>query len=87
MDRSTFHIFPTYSQQKYIYMNQKDGFTALLLSIFLGYLGIDRFYLGKPITGTLKLLTGGLGGAWWLYDVIMIGTDSMTDGRGVPLKW
>jgi len=27
-------------------MPQKDWMTALLLSIFLGGLGVDRFYLG-----------------------------------------
>ena len=32
----------------------KNPTTALLLSIFLGYLGIDRFYLGDIMQGSRK---------------------------------
>ena len=37
----------------------KDPTTLLLVSIFLGGLGIDRFMLGETGMGILKLLTGG----------------------------
>ena len=60
--------------------------TALLLSIFLGWLGIDRFYLGKIGTGILKLITFGGFGIWWLIDVILIATSSMTDKQGKKLQ-
>jgi TM2 domain-containing membrane protein YozV len=40
----------------------REFLIALILSIFVGYLGIDRMYLGKVWTGLLKLITaGGLG--------------------------
>ncbi len=37
----------------------KDPTTILLVSIFLGALGIDRFMIGDTGMGVLKLLTGG----------------------------
>ena len=34
----------------------------LCLCIFLGYLGVHRFYTGKVKSGVLYLFTGGIGG-------------------------
>ena len=48
---------------------QKEFLVALLLSIFLGQLGIDRFYMGYIGTGILKLITFGGCGIWWLGSV------------------
>ena len=68
-----------------INMNSTKKVTALLLSIFLGELGIDRFYLGKIGTGLLKLITVGGGGIWWIIDIILIASGSMKDKRGNEL--
>ena len=38
----------------------QDPTVMLLISIFLGYLGVDRFLLGEVGMGVLKLLTCGL---------------------------
>ena len=42
---------------------------AWVLLTFFGLFGLHRLYLGKLFTGLLYLLTGGLFGAGWLYDL------------------
>jgi heme O synthase-like polyprenyltransferase len=42
---------------------------AWVLLTFLGLFGIHRFYLGKWITGLIYLVTGGLIGIGFLYDL------------------
>lgn len=60
----------------------KSKVVALILSIFLGELGIDRFYLGYICTGILKLITCGGFGIWWLIDLIMIATGKLKPKDG-----
>ena len=60
----------------------KSKVVALILSIFLGELGIDRFYLGYIGTGILKLITCGGFGIWWLIDLIMIATGKLKPKDG-----
>jgi TM2 domain-containing membrane protein YozV len=64
----------------------KDWSLALLLSIFLGFLGIDRFYLGYTGLGILKLLTAGGCGIWSLVDAILIAVNKLPDSLGRPLR-
>lgn len=63
----------------------KNKTTALILSILLGELGIDRFYLGYTGLGILKLITGGGFGIWWLVDIILIATGKLTAKDGSEL--
>ena len=59
--------------------------TAWLLSLCLGFTGADRFYLRKPATGVLKLLTLGGAGIWWLVDLFRITKEYAADGASMPL--
>ncbi len=65
--------------------SEKEWVTALILSILLGGLGVDRFYLGQVGLGIGKLLTFGGFGVWWLIDVILFATRSVRDQNGLPL--
>jgi len=62
----------------------KDKTIALILSILVGGLGVDRFYLGYTGIGVLKLLTGGCFGILWIIDIINIATGKLgpADGSG-----
>ena len=50
----------------------KSTMTMLMISIFLGGLGVDRFMLGQTGAGIGKFLTGGGCGIWWLIDLFSI---------------
>ena len=65
---------------------QKEWLITLLLAIFVGGLGIHRFYVGKIGTGIAMIFTCGGAGIWTLIDIIMIATGSFTDANGQPLK-
>ncbi|CAI2348994.1 unnamed protein product [Caenorhabditis sp. 36 PRJEB53466] len=46
--------------------------TAVLFSIFLGFLGIDRIYLGYYAIGLIKMFSLGGLFVFWLVDIILI---------------
>lgn len=63
----------------------RNKFVTLLLCIFLGYLGIHRFYLGKTLSGIIYLCTGGFFVVGVIVDVFLILTGSMRDADGREL--
>ena len=62
--------------------SDKSFIATWLLSLLLGVLGVDRFYLGKVGTGILKLITLGGAGIWWLIDLIITLSGSQRDKQG-----
>ncbi|EKO16614.1 TM2 domain-containing protein [Leptospira kirschneri] len=58
---------------------------TFLLCLFLGVLGVHRFYTGKIGTGILMLITGGGCGIWALIDLIMILLGNYKDSQGNPI--
>ncbi|MBI5388310.1 MAG: TM2 domain-containing protein [Verrucomicrobia bacterium] len=63
----------------------KSWLVTLLLAIFLGGLGVDRFYTGHIGLGILKLITCGGLGIWALIDIIFVAMGKRTDKDGNPL--
>lgn len=64
----------------------KSKTTAIILSVLVGSLGVDCFYLGYTGLGILKLLTCGGLGIWTLIDLIRICTGSLKAADGSELQ-
>lgn len=62
--------------------SEKDWLVTLLLCLFVGGIGVHRFYAGKIGTGILQIITLGGCGIWTLIDLIMILTGNFTDKNG-----
>lgn len=85
---------PGYPAEFVLYVDPlaKSRMTAGLLGIFLGALGVHRFYLGYTSIGVLQILvtiaTCGIGGFWGIIEGILIlsGSGIKTDADGRPLR-
>ncbi|MDT0169785.1 Ltp family lipoprotein [Pseudarthrobacter sp. BRE9] len=76
---------PTYGYGQAAVSN-KSFLVTWLLSLLLGVVGVDRFYLGKVGTGILKLVTFGGLGIWALVDLILVLANKTRDKQGLPLE-
>lgn len=79
---------PQYSNPNGV--SDKSKLVAGLLGIFLGSLGVGRFYMGDTKTGVwqlvVSLVTCGIGGLWGFIDGILILVNGGVDGQGRPLR-
>ncbi len=66
--------------------SDKSRGTAFILSYFLGWFGVDRFYVGHTLLGILKLLTFGGFGLWMLIDNVLFALGAVKDAQGRPLQ-
>jgi len=62
--------------------SEKSWTAAFWSSVFLGFLGVDRFYLGYGVLGLIKLFTFGGFGLWWLIDVVLLLMNRLPDAEG-----
>ncbi len=64
---------------------EKSWLVTALLSFFVGFLGIHRFYTGYIVIGIVQLLTLGGCGLWALIDLICILANKFNDAKGKAL--
>lgn len=50
--------------------------TAVLLAVFLGFLGVDQFYLGRPWIGVLKALSCSGALIWLVISLLRNSNDA-----------
>ncbi len=83
-------------------VSDKSKLAAALLCVFLGTLGVHRFYLGRVGSGLLMLFSTVIGlfatvvflgfgilsivGIWVFIDFILILCDNLTDAQGRKLR-
>ncbi len=67
-------------------VSEKSFLITWILAWMLGFLGADRFYLGKIGTAILKLITIGGLGIWALVDLILVLTGVQRDKEGRRLE-
>jgi TM2 domain-containing membrane protein YozV len=83
---TTTAMAPGYSAGKTV--SPYNRLAALLLCLFVGVLGVHRFYVGKIGTGVAMIFTLGGLGIWVLVDFIMIVVGGFTDANGkFVLDW
>lgn len=58
---------------------ERSYMVATMLSLFLGYFGVDRFYMGQIGRGLGKLFTFGGFGIWYTIDLVLIATGAARD--------
>ncbi len=66
-------------------MKEVKKITLLIVSIFLGSLGVDHFMTGKTKTGIIKLITCGGLGIWTIIDWVKIITGKFECGAGYTI--
>ena len=67
-------------------VSPKDFVAVLLLCVFIGVFGVHRFYVGRPVTAVLMLLTLGGLYIWVIVDLVYIAVGRFEDKNGLRIK-
>ena len=60
--------------------------TAVLISIYWGFFGVDRYYLGHKSLAIIKAVTYGGFGIWYLLDILLVILNNLKDSKGQKMK-
>ncbi|MES2389601.1 MAG: TM2 domain-containing protein [Bacteroidota bacterium] len=62
---------------------ERSQFIAFVLCLYLGIIGIHRFYLGYNIQGFFMIYTYGGALIWWFIDLIRIVSGDLKPNKGI----
>lgn len=65
----------------------KSKAVVLPLCIFLGVLGVHRYYVGKIGTGVIWTLTAGFFGIGWIVDIFTVALGGFYDVNGYVVRF
>ena len=68
-------------------VSDKSLIGATIAVITVGFLGLHRFYTGRPVSGIFMILTLGRLGIWVLVDFILLITENFRDSNYKRLVW
>ena len=68
-------------------VSDKSLIGATIAVVTVGFLGVHRFYTGRPISGIFMILTLGGLGIWVLVDFILLITENFSDSNHKRLVW
>jgi|GEM_PF-1153384 len=77
---------PPPAQSSLALPSERSAKLTFLLALFLGGLGAHRFYTGYTTVGLVYLVTLGLGGFGWAFDLLMLSLNLYKDAQGRPLR-
>ena len=68
-------------------VSDKSLIGATIAVVTIGFLGVHRFFTGRPISGIFMILTLGGLGIWVLVDFILLITENFRDSNHKRLVW
>lgn len=68
-------------------VSDKSLIGATIAVVTVGFLGVHRFYTGRPISGIFMISTLGGLGIWVLVDFILLITENFRDSNHKRLVW
>lgn len=79
-------VFESRKRNAYYDGSRKSKGMALLICLFFGMFGGHYFYVGRSGMGLFYMITGGVCGMGWMYDIYRIAAGKFFDEDGEYLR-